>query len=84
MVRGFIGKQGTFAPNKFISHVEADEPTTKLYRFHGALLHPNGNRVSISTDCLLLRESRIKVSTMSVYWLIVLAFLIHFIMNFYL
>ncbi|XP_046811549.1 phospholipid-transporting ATPase VD [Lucilia cuprina] len=60
VVRGFTDKQNIFTPSKFVSRVEADAPTTKLYRFHGALIHPSGERVPISTECLLLRESRLK------------------------
>jgi len=61
VVRGFEEMQSIFVPSKFVSRVEADAPTTKLYRFHGALIHPTGERVPISTECLLLRESRLKV-----------------------
>ena len=61
MVRGFTDKQTIFTPSKFVSRIEADAPTTKLYRFHGALIHPSGERVPIATECLLLRESRLKV-----------------------
>uniref|UniRef100_A0A1A9WFZ2 Phospholipid-transporting ATPase n=1 Tax=Glossina brevipalpis TaxID=37001 RepID=A0A1A9WFZ2_9MUSC len=60
VVRGFTDKQNIFTPSKFISRIEADAPTTKLYRFHGALIHSSGERVPISTECLLLRESRLK------------------------
>ncbi|KAL5280993.1 ATP10B family protein [Megaselia abdita] len=60
VVRGFTDKQSVFTPNKFVSRVEADAPTTKLYRFHGAIIHPSGERVPLSTDSLLLRESRLK------------------------
>ncbi|XP_030380465.1 probable phospholipid-transporting ATPase VA isoform X2 [Scaptodrosophila lebanonensis] len=60
VVRGFAEMQSIFLPSKFTSRVEADAPTTKLYRFHGALIHPSGERVPISTECLLLRESRLK------------------------
>ncbi|XP_034472597.1 probable phospholipid-transporting ATPase VA isoform X1 [Drosophila innubila] len=60
VVRGFTEMQNIFVPSKFMSFVEADAPTTKLYRFHGALIHPTGERVPISTECLLLRESRLK------------------------
>ncbi|XP_055916558.1 phospholipid-transporting ATPase VB isoform X1 [Eupeodes corollae] len=60
VVRGFTDKQLLFSPSKFVSRVEADAPTTKLYRFHGALIHPSGERIPISTENLLLRESRLK------------------------
>ncbi|XP_058056504.1 phospholipid-transporting ATPase VD [Anopheles bellator] len=60
VVRGFVEKQHTFAPNKFTSRIEVDAPTTKIYRFHGAVIHPSGERVPISTESLLLRESRLK------------------------
>lgn len=62
VVRGFTEKQANFSPSKFISKLEIDSPTTKIYRFHGAMIHPTGERVPISTDNLLLRESRLKVS----------------------
>lgn len=60
MVRGFVKKQDTFLPSKFTSRVEVDAPTTKIYRFHGAVIHPSGERVPVTTDNLLLRESRLK------------------------
>ncbi|XP_055381993.1 phospholipid-transporting ATPase VA isoform X2 [Condylostylus longicornis] len=60
VVRGFTEKQHIFTPSKFVSRVEADAPTTKIYRFHGALIHPSGERVPLSTESLLLRESRLK------------------------
>lgn len=57
-VRGF---DSTFEPCEFVSRLEVDTPTTKIYRFHGAMVHPSGERVPISSDNLLLRESRLKV-----------------------
>lgn len=61
VARGFTEKQLLFCPSKFTSRVEVDLPTTKIYRFHGALIHASGERVPLSTDNLLLRESRLKV-----------------------
>lgn len=61
VVRGFVEKQHSFAPNKFTSRIEVDAPSTKIYRFHGAVIHPSGERVPVSTESLLLRESRLKV-----------------------
>lgn len=60
VVRGFLEKQNVFAPNKFTSRVEVDTPSTKIYRFHGAIIHNSGERVPIATESLLLRESRLK------------------------
>uniref|UniRef100_A0A182QXU6 Phospholipid-transporting ATPase n=1 Tax=Anopheles farauti TaxID=69004 RepID=A0A182QXU6_9DIPT len=60
VVRGFVEKQHIFTPNKFTSRIEVDAPSTKIYRFHGAVIHPSGERVPISTESLLLRESRLK------------------------
>uniref|UniRef100_A0A182UCH3 P-type ATPase C-terminal domain-containing protein n=1 Tax=Anopheles melas TaxID=34690 RepID=A0A182UCH3_9DIPT len=60
VVRGFVEKQHSFAPNKFTSRIEVDAPSTKIYRFHGAVIHPSGERVPVSTESLLLRESRLK------------------------
>lgn len=62
VVRGFVDKQQLFKPIKFTSRVEVDLPTTKIFKFNGALIHPSGERVPISTENLLLRESRLKVS----------------------
>lgn len=41
--------------------MEVDPPSTKIYRFHGAIIHDSGKRVPISSESLLLRESRLKV-----------------------
>ncbi|XP_055643308.1 phospholipid-transporting ATPase VD isoform X2 [Toxorhynchites rutilus septentrionalis] len=60
VIRGFADKQHIFSPSKFTSRVEVDVPSTKIYRFHGAVLHPSGERVPVSTESLLLRESRLK------------------------
>lgn len=65
VVRGFIDKQPLFTPSKFTSRVEVDLPTTKIFKFNGALIHPTGERVPISTENLLLRESRLKVNVVS-------------------
>lgn len=62
VVQGFDALQSSFTPSKFISKLEIDSPTTKIYRFHGTMVHPSGVRIPISTDNLLLRESRLKVS----------------------
>lgn len=62
VVRGFIDKQQLFTPSKFTSRVEVDIPTTKIFKFNGALIHPAGARVPVSTENLLLRESRLKVN----------------------
>jgi phospholipid-translocating ATPase len=62
VVRGFDDKLDDFNPFKFNSMLEIDSPTTKIYRFHGTMVHRSGQRVPISTDNLLLRESRLKVS----------------------
>ncbi|XP_066603697.1 phospholipid-transporting ATPase VD [Prorops nasuta] len=60
VVRGFQDLQDTFLPAKFRSVVEVDQPSTKIYRFHGAVVHPNGGRVPVSTENLLLRECLLK------------------------
>jgi phospholipid-translocating ATPase len=61
VVRGFTERQSSFTPSKFNSKLEIDAPTTKIYRFHGSMIHPNGERIPINSDNLLLRESRLKV-----------------------
>ncbi|XP_055682408.1 phospholipid-transporting ATPase VA isoform X2 [Lutzomyia longipalpis] len=60
VVRGFDEKQHNFSASKFVSRVEVDAPSTKIYRFHGAMIHPTGEQVPVSTENLLLRESRLK------------------------
>ena len=42
------------------SSVECDMPTTKIYRFHGSILHKWGERVPVGKDNLLLRECLLK------------------------
>ncbi|KAK4887192.1 hypothetical protein RN001_003463 [Aquatica leii] len=58
--RAFLKKQEIFEPSKFRSHIEVDAPTTKIYRFHGAMLHPSGAREPVGTENLLLRECLLK------------------------
>nr|CAD7407488.1 unnamed protein product [Timema cristinae] len=58
--RGFIEKQDVFQPSKFKSVVEVDQPTTKIYRFHGSIIHPTGERRPVGTENLLLRECVLK------------------------
>lgn len=60
VVRGFLDIQDTFQPSKFRSVVEVDQPSTKIYRFYGAVVHPNGTRVPVTTENLLLRECLLK------------------------
>ncbi|XP_049958802.1 phospholipid-transporting ATPase VD isoform X1 [Schistocerca serialis cubense] len=60
VARGFVEKQDIFEPCKFRSVVEVDGPTTKIYRFHGSIVHPDGERVPVSTDNLLLRDCMVK------------------------
>ncbi|KOC66842.1 putative phospholipid-transporting ATPase VD [Habropoda laboriosa] len=60
VVRGFVDFQDTFRPAKFRSVIEVDQPSTRIYRFHGAVVHPNGGRVPVSTENLLLRECLLK------------------------
>lgn len=60
VVRGFVDLHDTFQPAKFRSVIEVDQPSTRIYRFHGAVVHPNGGRVPVATENLLLRECLLK------------------------
>ncbi|XP_048519675.1 phospholipid-transporting ATPase VD isoform X2 [Dendroctonus ponderosae] len=60
VARGFIEKQRWFEPSKFRSKIEVESPTTKIYRFHGSIVHDSGQRVPVGTDNLLLRECLLK------------------------
>nr|XP_026491211.1 probable phospholipid-transporting ATPase VD isoform X2 [Vanessa tameamea] len=57
---GFRDKQLEFNPMKFRSSVEVERPSTKIYRFTGTISHPNGCRVPLNSENLLLRECTIK------------------------
>ena len=56
----FSPQQSSFKPQDFRSTLECDLPTTKIYRFHGSILHPWGERVPVGKDNLLLRECVLK------------------------
>ncbi|GLV35748.1 uncharacterized protein CBL_01101 [Carabus blaptoides fortunei] len=60
VARGFVDKQEAFEPSKFKSLIEVDPPTTKIYKFHGTLIHSSGERVPVSTENVLLRECLLK------------------------
>lgn len=49
-----------FEPSLFKSRIEVDPPTTKIYRFHGAMIHSTGERIPVGTSNLLLRECLLK------------------------
>ncbi|XP_047023326.1 phospholipid-transporting ATPase VD [Helicoverpa zea] len=57
---GFKEKQAEFSPIKFRSSVEVERPSTKIYRFTGCISHPNGARVPLVSENLLLRDCTIK------------------------
>ncbi|CAK1544710.1 unnamed protein product [Leptosia nina] len=57
---GFKEKRLEFNPLKFKSTVEVERPSTKIYRFTGTISHPNGDRVPLNSDNLLLRDCTIK------------------------
>eukprot|EP00096_Caligus_rogercresseyi_P015122 TRINITY_DN7568_c0_g1_i2.p1 TRINITY_DN7568_c0_g1~~TRINITY_DN7568_c0_g1_i2.p1 ORF type:complete len:1578 (-),score=493.90 TRINITY_DN7568_c0_g1_i2:292-5025(-) len=58
--RGFKEQRLSFQPQEFRSTIECDMPTTKIYRFHGSILHPWGERIPVGKDNLLLRECILK------------------------
>jgi len=60
VAKGFTGRQDVLEPNKFESVVDVDGPTTKIYRVHGAIIHPTGESVPVGTENLLLRECVLK------------------------
>ncbi|CAH4036100.1 phospholipid-transporting ATPase VD isoform X1 [Pieris brassicae] len=60
VVPGFKEKRLEFNPIKFKSTVEVERPSTKIYRFTGTISHPNGIRVPLNSDNLLLRDCTIK------------------------
>ncbi|CAH0663442.1 unnamed protein product [Chilo suppressalis] len=60
VVTGFRDKLTEFNPLKFRSSVEVERPSTKIYRFTGTISHPDGTRVPITSENLLLRDCTIK------------------------
>ena len=55
-----LSKQQNFQPKAFVSHVECEAPTTKIYQFHGAIVNPDGSRVPVGRENLLLRDCALK------------------------
>ena len=51
---------GGFNPLDLRANLECDTPTTKIYRFHGSLVQPWGERIPVGKDNLLLRECLVK------------------------
>ncbi|KAL1473695.1 hypothetical protein MTO96_021810 [Rhipicephalus appendiculatus] len=60
VVRGYAQHSDTFHPLSFTSTVECDPPNCKIYRFHGFICHPTGEKVPITSDNLLLRDCVLK------------------------
>ncbi|XP_045030963.1 phospholipid-transporting ATPase VD isoform X1 [Daphnia magna] len=55
-----LSKQHHFQPKAFVSHIECEAPTTKIYQFHGAIVNPDGSRVPVGRENLLLRDCALK------------------------
>ena len=55
-----VAENGTFNPLELRAKLECDAPTTKIYRFHGSLVQPWGERIPVGKDNLLLRECLLK------------------------
>ena len=53
-------QQATFQPNEFKSTIEVGPPTTKIYHFTGSITHPNGVKVPVTKENLLLRDCILK------------------------
>ncbi|KAK2717920.1 hypothetical protein QYM36_006646 [Artemia franciscana] len=58
--RDLRSQLGQFRPEEFNSSIECEQPTTKIYQFHGTMLLPSSERLPISTDNLLLRNCVLK------------------------
>lgn len=55
-----LAKQEHFEPKAFVSCVECEAPTTKIYQFHGAIIDPDGKRWPVGRENLLLRDCALK------------------------
>jgi len=55
-----LNKQDNFQPQKFLSHIECEAPTTKIYQFQGAIVDPDGKRSPVNRENLLLRDCVLK------------------------
>jgi len=55
-----LADSGSFNPLELRAKLECDAPTTKIYRFHGSLVQPWGERIPVGKDNLLLRECLLK------------------------
>ena len=55
-----LTKQQHFEPKAFVSCIECEAPTTKIYQFHGAIVDPDGKRSPVGRENLLLRDCALK------------------------
>lgn len=55
-----LSKQEQFEPKKFVSSIECEAPTTKIYQFRGAIIDSNGKGIPVDRDNLLLRDCVLK------------------------
>jgi len=58
--RGLKQDTPSFSVPAFRCNLECDMPTTKIYRFHGSLTQPWGERIPVGKDNLLLRDCVLK------------------------
>ena len=55
-----LSKQQHFQPQAFVSRIECEAPTTKIYQFHGAIVNPDETRAPVGRENLLLRDCVLK------------------------
>jgi phospholipid-translocating ATPase len=60
VVKGYARKQETFQPIQFTSVIECDAPNNQIYRFNGFIVEPNGEKIPVTKDNLLLRDCVLK------------------------
>jgi len=60
VIRNYAEKQSTFTPLDFVSEIQVGGPTTKIYHFGGYITHPDGSRIPVTKENLLLRDCVLK------------------------
>ena len=60
VIKGYNQKSKTFTPTDFKGTIECDPPNPQIYKFNGTIIEPDGDKIAINKDNLLLRDCILK------------------------
>ncbi|XP_067122941.1 phospholipid-transporting ATPase VA isoform X2 [Centruroides vittatus] len=60
VIRDLTSQNANFHPTDFNRIIECDSPNNKIYKFHGCVVSPDGCRIAVTKENLVLRDCVLK------------------------